>query len=58
MDSGFSPRFGKVRPSFPKKLSWKASFDIYLKWLLGADQKNPIYFYQPCSEKCTHVLEF
>ena len=47
MDAGFLPRFAKVRPSFQKKLSWKPSFDMYLKWLLGADQKNLFTFSNP-----------
>ena len=47
MDAGFSPRYGKVRPSFPKKLNWKASFDAYLKWLLGPDQKIIFTFSNP-----------
>ena len=46
-DSGFSLRYAKVRLSFPKKYNWKASFDIHLKWLLGADLKILFTFSNP-----------
>ena len=46
-NSGFSLRYAKVRLSFPKKYNWKASFDIHLKWLLGADLKILFTFSNP-----------
>ena len=60
MDAGFSLRYGKVRPSFPKKLNQKASFDTYLKWLLGPDQKIIFTFSNPPlkSALCTAVIAY
>ena len=59
-DSGFSLRYAKVRLSFPKKYNWKASFDIHLKWLLGADLKILFTFSNPALKSALyrfHILK-
>ena len=54
-DSGFSLRYAKVRLSFPRKYDRKASFDIHLKWLLGADQKILFTFSNPALKSALYL---
>ena len=48
MDAGFMQSYAKSRPcKYAKKIISRASFDTYLKWLLGPDQDLVFTFSNP-----------
>ena len=47
MDTGFTQRYAKVRPSLPKQFTCRAPSDINLKWLLDCDQDQVLTFSNP-----------